>query len=305
MVKQLAELHGGAVAVASAEGEGARFAVWLPLRLSVHATNILAPSAGAQTFAAAKPYERIALVVEDNDRVADLIRVLLEEEGFSVLRAASTEAALLLAPQQTVSLIAIDLGLPGTDGWEFLQQIREVNTLAHVPVVIIAGPADSNLALSDGAAAVLQKPISRAQLKAALANLGLHPAEDQTYTILVVDDDPTAVEVIAAFLPTPAYAVVRAYGGREAIALAQRVRPDLILLDLMMPEVSGFDVVEALQRNTDTARIPILVVTAKQITPLDRAALNSNPGKVINIVEKAGFNSVRFIAEVRRALLPH
>ena len=84
--------------------------------------------------------------------------------------------------------------------------------------------------------------------------------------MLVVDDDPKAVEVIAAFLPAPAYAVVRAYGGSEAIALAQRLRPDLILLDLMMPDVNGFDVVEALQRNADTARIPILVVTAKQIT---------------------------------------
>jgi DNA-binding response OmpR family regulator len=304
MVKQLAELHGGAVAVASAEGEGARFAAWLPLRMPADAAT-LAPGAGAQPFAAAQPNERIALVVEDDDRVADLIRVLLEEEGFSVLRAATADAALLLAPQQTLSFIAIDLELPGADGWAFLQQIRDSNTLAQVPVVIIAGPADSNMALSGGAAAVLQKPISRAELKSALANLGLHPAAEHTHTILVVDDDPTAVEVIAAFLPTPAYAVVRAYGGREAIALAQRVRPDLILLDLMMPDVSGFEVVEALQRNTDTARIPILVVTAKQITALDRAALNRNPDNVINIVEKAGFNSVRFVAEVRRALLPH
>jgi CheY-like chemotaxis protein len=122
--------------------------------------------------------------------------------------------------------------------------------------------------------------------------------------VLIADDDPKAVEVIAAFLPTPAYAVVRAYGGSEAITLAQRLRPDLILLDLMMPEVSGFDVVEALQRDTDTARIPILVVTAKQITVQDRATLNSNPDKVIHIIEKTGFNQGRFIAEVRRALLP-
>jgi len=150
--------------------------------------------------------------------------------------------------------------------------------------------------------------MSRAHLQTSLADLGLHPAQEHTYTILVVDDDPKAVEVIAAFLPAPVYAIVRAYGGREAINLAQRLRPDLILLDLMMPEVSGFDVVEALQRNTDTASIPILVVTAKQITALDPAALksnpNSNPDKVIRIVEKAGFNRVRFVAEVRRALLP-
>ena len=85
--------------------------------------------------------------------------------------------------------------------------------------------------------------------------------------MLVVDDDPKAVEVIAALLPAPAYAVVRAYGGSEAISLARRVSPDLILLDLMMPEVTGFDVVEALQRSPDTSQIPILIVTAKHISP--------------------------------------
>ena len=303
MVKQMAELHGGTVAVASAEGEGACFAAWLPLRILDQAATTLPHGTAAATVAAAEPKERIALVVEDDEKTADLVRLLLEAEGFSVLRAASAEAALVLAPQQTLSLITLDIQLPGIDGWEFLQRIRESSTLASVPVVIIAGMANSKLALTRGAAAVLQKPISRAQLKSTLANLGLHPAQEHTHTVLVVDDDPKAVEVIATFLPAPAYAVVRAYGGSEAIILAQRLPLDLILLDLMMPDVSGFDVVAALQHNADTARIPILVVTAKQITELDRAALNSNPGNVINIVEKAGFNNARFIAEVRRALL--
>ena len=85
----------------------------------------------------------------------------------------------------------------------------------------------------------------------------------------------------------------------------ERERPHLVLIDLMMPEVSGFDVVDALQRNTDTARIPILVVTAKQITAQDRATLNSIRGKVVHIVDKAGFDKFRFIAEVRRTLLPN
>jgi CheY-like chemotaxis protein len=111
--------------------------------------------------------------------------------------------------------------------------------------------------------------------------------------------------VIAAFLPAPAYAVLRAYGGAEAISLAQRVRPHLILLDLMMPEVTGFDVVEALRGDPATARIPVLVVTAKHITQEDRDALQSGAGVAIPIVEKAGFNRSGFITEVRRALAPH
>ncbi|MHB8911138.1 MAG: response regulator, partial [Lysobacter sp.] len=309
MVKQLAELHGGTVAVASAEGEGARFAAWLPLRTQAQTATALlhgdGDGDGVATTAAVQPQEHTALVVEDDDQAAELIGLLLEAEGFTVLRAASAEAALALAPQQAFSLITLDLQLPGMDGWEFLLQIRKMDALAHVPVVVITGQAESNMALTGGATAVLQKPVSPAQLRAALGDLGLDPASERTHTILVVDDDPKAVELIAAYLPTPAYAVVRAYGGNEAITLAQRLRPDLILLDLLMPEVSGFNVVEALQRNADTARIPILVVTAKQVTATEHTALNSTPGKTIRIVEKSGFNRASFIAEVRRALLPH
>jgi PAS domain S-box-containing protein len=307
MVKQLSELLGGTVAVTSSEGEGARFVVWLPLRSSADA--VPDPSqhrSDAIDLSTIETKERIALVVEDDVRAAELVRLLLEAEGFTVLLAASAEAALEIAPKQDLSLITLDLMLPGIDGWEFLLRLRENSILASVPVVIISGLADNNMVLTGGAAAVLQKPISRTQLKTSLANLGLHATDAQTHTILVVDDDPKAVEVIAAFLPAPAYAVVRAYGGEEAIILAHRLIPDLILLDLMMPEVSGLDVVEALQRNANTARIPILVVTAKQVTAQDHAALNSNnTGKTIQIVEKAGFNRAGFIAEVRRALLPH
>jgi PAS domain S-box-containing protein len=305
MVRQLAELQGGAVAVASSEGEGSRFAAWLPLCTPAQGALTAQRNAGPAAVAADGPTERVALVVEDNEQAAELTRLLLEAEGFTVLRAASAEEALTLAPQQELHLITLDIRLPGIDGWEFLQRIRENATLAQVPVVIVAGVADTNLALAGGAAVVLQKPISRAQLKASLASLGLQPAPEQTSTVLVVDDDPRAVEVIAGYLPTPAYAVVRAYCGAEAITLAQRLRPDLILLDLMMPGISGFEVLEVLQRNTDTARIPVLVVTAKQVTPHERDVLRSNPEHVIHIVEKAGFNQVRFIAEVRRALLPH
>jgi PAS domain S-box-containing protein len=301
MVKQLAELQGGAVAVASAEGEGASFAAWLPMREVVQDSMSLTQNFLAST-AASEFEERIALVVEDDDRAADLIRLLLEAEGFTVVRAASGEAALDLAPQQHLSLITLDIKLPGIDGWEFLSRIRETHSLAQVPVMIISGVPDSNLTLTRGAAAVLQKPISRIQLKASLAKMGLHPVHERTHTIMVVDDDPKAVEVIAQYLPAPDYVVLRAYGGGEAITMARQLKPDLILLDLMMPDVSGFDVVNALQGDGETANIPVFVVTAKQITAQDRASLNGTGGKVVHIVGKAGFNSVMFIADVRRAL---
>lgn len=105
------------------------------------------------------------------------------------------------------------------DSREF--RVRAGGSLAHVPVVIISGVAD-DLDLMRGASAVLQKPIHRAQLKMSLVKLGLQPVKERTHTVLVVDDDPKAVEVIAACLPAPAYAVVRAYGGAVRRALPHR-----------------------------------------------------------------------------------
>ena len=115
----------------------------------------------------------------------------------------------------------------------------------------------------------------------------------------MVDDDPKAVELMAVRLQNLASTVLRAFGGREAIDIAQKELPDLIVLDLMMPEVNGFDVVAALQKERDTARIPIVVVTAMHLNTEDYAALN---GYVTMIMEKTEFDGGRFAAEVRRAM---
>jgi CheY-like chemotaxis protein len=146
----------------------------------------------------------------------------------------------------------------------------------------------------------MQKPISRQELYESLLDLGLFPvSQGHALKVLVVDDDPKAVDLITVGILDLASTVLRAYGGLEAIEAARRELPDLIVLDLMMPEVNGFDVVEALKLQPDTARIPILVVTARKITDNDRHRLN---GFVSAIMEKAEFDRDRFTAEVRRAM---
>jgi CheY-like chemotaxis protein len=243
---------------------------------------------------------RIALVVEDDFKSADLIRVQLEAEGFKVLHAASAEAALVLALQQPLALITLDIMLPNMDGWELLGRLEQVPELRRIPVVIVSITADRKRGFALGAAAVMQKPISRQELYESLVDLGVFPlSHGQSLKVLVVDDDPKAVELIATRVLGLAGTVLRAYGGREAIEAARRELPDVIVLDLMMPEVSGFDVVEALKEHPDTARMPILVITAKQITTEDRAKLSGN---VTAIMEKAEFDRERFTAEVRRAM---
>jgi CheY-like chemotaxis protein len=298
LVKQLAELHGGAVAVASSVGEGSRFTVWLPLRTPEDVT--LAPKSAPPVQRIEAPEGApIALVVEDDFKSAELVRVQLEAQGFKVLHAGSAEVALVLAVQQRLSLITLDIMLPNMDGWQFLSRLKQVPALAHIPVVIVSIVADRNKGLALGAAAVLQKPISRQDLYATLVELDMFPlATGNALNVLVVDDDPKAVELIAVRILGLAGTVRRAYGGREAIDAARQQPPDLIVLDLMMPEVDGFEVVRALHEDPATAHVPILVVTAKQITAEDRARLN---GHVTAIVEKVGLDRASFAAEVLRA----
>jgi CheY-like chemotaxis protein len=239
-------------------------------------------------------------VVEDDYKSADLIRVQLEAEGFNVLHAASAETALVLAAQQPLALITLDIMLPDMDGWEFMARMKKTPALKHIPVVIISIVADHAKGFALGAAGVMEKPISRQELYEALVGLGLFPlAHGKSLKVLIVDDDPKAVELIAVRIQGLANTVLRAYGGREAIDAARREQPDLIILDLMMPDVNGFDVVSALVEDPVTAAIPVIVVTAKHITPEDRAKLN---GYVTAIMEKANFDRDRFVAEVKRAI---
>ncbi|HEY5247823.1 MAG TPA: response regulator, partial [Dermatophilaceae bacterium] len=303
MVKQMTELLGGSVAVASKPDQGTCVAAWIPLRAAAPPASAEHDTVSVETAPAPERAERVALVVEDDEGAANLVRLLLEAEGFAVLRAASAEEALAMAPRQSLDLITVDICLPRIDGWQFIAGIREDAHLGTVPVVAISGAPDGpSVALAGGAITVLQKPVSRSTLKKTLTDMGFHDTQDRTRTVLVVDDDPKAVELIAGFLPTPAYATVRAYGGQEAIVLARRLRPDLILLDLMMPDVSGFDVVHALSSEPTTSGIPTLVVTAKQVTASEREALDTGARHALHVIEKAGFNRVDFLAEVRRAL---
>jgi PAS domain S-box-containing protein len=299
MVKLLVDLHGGALAVESAVGEGSCFTVWIPIRTPQDAgkpkPETPTPPRG-ESFGAS----RTALVVESNYKSAELIRVQLEAEGFTVLHAAKPETAMTLAEREPLALITLDILMPGVDGWAFLKRLKDIPATRLVPVVIISILADRTKGFALGAAAVMQSPVSRQELSECLVGLGLSPiSKDRPVKVLIVDDEPKAVELVAVRIGGLANTVLRAYGGREAIAMAERELPDLIVLDLIMPEVNGFEVVDALNENPATALIPIVVVTASEITEADRTRLN---GFVSTIMGKAGFDGERFMCEVRRAM---
>lgn len=300
LVRKLAQLHHGAVAVQSTSGKGSTFTVWLEYKPALADPALGAPEvAERQLINAHSPH---VLVLEDDDRAADLIRLQLESDNCRVTRAATAEIALaILGDGVPPDLITLDILLPGMDGWEFLAKLKANDVLAHIPVVIISIVADSNRGLSLGAAHVLQKPVSANDLQNALSKLGFAKPENQQagLNVLVVDDDPKAVEIISAYLEHANHSVLRAYGGTEAIHIAKLQTPDLIVLDLMMPEVSGFEVVEALKLDKRTAKIPIIIVTSKFLTPDEQLTLK---GQVLAVLEKSEFNHGNFLSEVHRAL---
>ncbi len=300
MVKLLAELHDGTVAVQSELGQGSRFTVWLPFRVPGEEDLVVAARAPETLRHSPHTGAPTALIVEDDLKSAELVRVQLESEGFAVLHATSAEAALVMAAEHSISLITVDIMLPNMDGWELLARLKQQPALARIPVVIISIVADQTRGFALGAAAVMQKPLSRQELYEALVEIGLFPlASGRTLKVLLIDDDVSALDLLSARFNGIASTVLRATNGPEGIEIARRETPDLIVLDLLMPDMNGFEVVAALNKYPETARLAILIVTAKLVTAADRVLLN---GSVAAIIEKASFDPTRFIAEVRRAL---
>jgi CheY-like chemotaxis protein len=147
---------------------------------------------------------------------------------------------------------------------------------------------------------VMQSPVSRQEWYGSLVELGLSPISgDGCIKVLIVDDDPKAVGLIAVRMRGLADPVLRAHGGRDAIAVARQELPDLIVLDLMVPEVDGFDIIAALNAHPAAAASPVVVVAAADVTAENRARLN---GSVASVMGKTGLDGIRFISEVRRAM---
>jgi len=264
-VARLVQLHDGAVAVSSQPDKGSCFTCWLPWREPVIPDVILPDEAGERP---------LALVIEHNEQAAALMQTQLKAAGFRVRHVASAEAALELAPHLRPELITLEVNLPGLDGWDLLSRLKNLPGWAHIPVVVVSVDAGQEVALSLGASAVLHKPVSRKALSKELEMLGFKPTATRKFLVLAISDAPGDLQSLSAHLSQPGFSVLRATGGKEGIELARRHVPDLIVLDLLMAEVDGIGVVEALQRDPLTAAIPVIVVAASQLTPRDRELLN-------------------------------
>ncbi|MGO0062794.1 ATP-binding response regulator [Brevibacillus fluminis] len=289
--QKLCQIMGGDIRVASEFGKGTTFTVWLPtMEQDIH---VLADPKETDMLVKGSC---TVLVIDDDMAMLQLMKRYLGKEDWTVAVAKNGPEGIRLAKELRPTVIALDVLMPGMDGWTVLTTLKNDPELADIPVVMISMTDDKNLGYALGASEFLTKPVYRERL---IAVLDKYVPERRDNSVLVIEDDVTTSQMMTKMLEKEGYRVTHACNGQIALdAVAQSV-PQLILLDLMMPEMDGFEFVTQLRKREEWRVIPIVVVTAKTITDEDRLRLN---GYVKNIVQKGNFERDALLQEIRQLI---
>jgi PAS domain S-box-containing protein len=285
ITRRFCQLMGGEVTVSSEPGRGSTFTVRLPVDLSepapAPAKDQIATSGGT------------VLVIDDDPAARAITRRVLSREGYGVIEAADGQTGLRLAKEHRPDLITLDILMPGMDGWAVLAGLKADPALAATPVILQTILEDRNMGFALGASEYLTKPIDRKRLAALVKRYVPGPAAGP---VLVVEDDAPTRALLGRALSKAGWSVTEAENGRVALERMTESPPALVLLDLMMPEMDGFEFLDALRRNEAQRAVPVVVITAKTLTDEDRRRLN---GGVERVVQKHALDAEALLAEVR------
>ncbi|MFD0672202.1 response regulator [Cohnella sp. GCM10027633] len=280
---------GGDIEVRSEPGAGSTFTCWLPA-----GTEGQEESSSAVGMPSTEPSQVSVLLIDDEPLNGQLMKRYLDKEGWTLAFASSGQEGLRLAKELRPKVICLDILMPGMDGWSVLQAIKSDPELQDTPVVIWSMTGDKSMGYALGASEFLMKPIDRNRL---LGMMDKYVTSRSDQAVLVIEDDSATSELMARLLQKEGYAVLRAGNGLEALACMEKRTPRLILLDLMMPEMDGFQFVAELRKREIWDDIPIVVVSAKTVTPEDRIKLN---GYVKGILRKGEFDHRALLQEIRK-----
>ena len=302
ITKRFCEMLGGVIDVASEPGRGARFVVRLPRFMPeevrkvegdgpAEPSSITVPEGSARTAG-----KRLVLVIEDNPSARDLMQRALEREGYAVRAAGTGEEGLRLARACRPDVVTLDVVMPRMDGWAVLSALKADPELADVPVIVITIVENRDLGYALGAAEYLVKPVQRERLLGVLAR---HVPPGERGPVLVVDDEEGARQRLGRAVRDAGYAVVEAENGRVALERMAAQTPWLILLDLLMPVMDGFEFLAALRGRDEWRAIPVVFVTAKDLSEAERVALS---GATERVFQKGTCDTASLVAEVSRLI---
>jgi signal transduction histidine kinase/CheY-like chemotaxis protein len=295
--RKFCQLMGGELAVESESGRGSIFTVTLPVHvqdLTKGAGKEASGLAAHPSKSALHPNGAVVLVIDDDPSVRDLMERALTKEGYGVELASTGQQGLDMAAKLKPTIITLDVMMPGMDGWAVLTALKSNRELADIPVIMMTILDDKNLAFSLGAADYLTKPIDWERLAALLEK---YRRAAVSRSVLVVDDDPQSRDLLRRALEKSGWQVFEAENGKAGLSELAKQSPALILLDLMMPEMDGFEFMQELRQRPRHEKVPVIVITSKALTEEDRRRLN---GHVSDILQKGGYSIEQLMAQIQQ-----
>jgi signal transduction histidine kinase/CheY-like chemotaxis protein len=281
LTRRFVNLHGGSVRVQSEVGRGSVFTISLPLE-AIRADGAKVATVAAVLAGPGDALRPLVLVVEDDPAAAELLSRQLERAGFRTEIARTGTEALIRAAGIKPAAITLDILLPDLDGWEVLTRLKRDEATSDIPVVIVSVVDNPELGVALGALDYFVKPVPAKELINRLTRFRFKRKNGHKIRVLVADDEEANRDWLKRVLEPAGFTVLVATGGQEAIAMTKAQMPDLVMLDLMMPNVTGFDVVEALRADAATKAMPIMILTAKHLTEEDIHQLNGHVSTILS-----------------------
>jgi signal transduction histidine kinase/DNA-binding response OmpR family regulator/putative methionine-R-sulfoxide reductase with GAF domain len=291
--RRFCQMMGGDILVRSAPGHGSTFTIRIPAAPEAHTAE---PAPIEDDGAPVSVDGAVVLVIDDDSSVRSLLDRFLTREGFRVVLASDGAEGLRQARALLPAAITLDVMMPGIDGWSVLSALKADPTVADIPVIMLTIVDERNLGYTLGASDYLMKPIDRDRLLRVLRRYQTHAG---VFRVLVVDDDAGLRTIMRSALERAGWSVTEAENGRVALDATTRERPDLILLDLGMPVMDGFEFVAELRRNPEWRGLPVVVMTSRDVSDDDRRRLN---GGVERVLQKASLSREELLRVLREIL---